>query len=154
MSDSGADPGRRRWWKYLVVAVAIGILLLAALSWYVTTDSFQAMVRQRLVSKLGRATGGRVELGSFHTVPFRFQVDVRDITIHGREPSGEAPYVHIDRAVAKVKVISTLGAELGFHSLVLEHPVIHIITYSDGTTNLPNPETKAANPAAALERLF
>jgi translocation and assembly module TamB len=154
MSDAGADLGRRRWWRYLVVAVAVGTLILGALTWYVTTNSFQAMVRQRLVAKLEQATGGRVELGSFHTVPFRFRVEVRDLTIHGRELAGEAPYVHVDRAIATVKLISTLGAELGFHSLVLEHPVLHIITYPDGTTNVPKPATNAVQTTAALERLF
>jgi len=154
MTDSGADPGRRRWYKYLVVAVAIGVVALGALAWYVTTDSFQAMVRRRLVAELERVTGGRVELGSFHTVPFRFQVEVRDLTIHGREPAGEIPYVHVDRAVARVKLISAVGAEIGFHSLVLEHPVLHIITHPDGTTNVPKPGANASDPAAALQRLF
>ena len=105
------------------------VLGLGGLAWYATTDSFQAMVRQRLVAELQRVTGGRVELGSIHTIPFRFVIDVRDLTIHGREAAGEVPYAHVDRLVAKVRLTSALGIGLGFESLVVERPVVHVILY-------------------------
>ncbi|HXY13754.1 MAG TPA: translocation/assembly module TamB domain-containing protein [Terriglobales bacterium] len=135
--------------------VAAGLLLLvSALAWYATTPSFQLVVRNRLVAELQRVTGGRVELGGFHTVPFRFEVDVRDLTIHGREVPGDVPYFHVDRLVARVKLISALGAEFGFHSVVLDRPVVHIITYFDGTTNQPAPTPATVDARAQIERLF
>ena len=106
MSEPGANPRRRRFWKYLALAALMGLLSVGLLAWYATTDSFQAMVRQRLAAELERITGGRVELGSIHTIPFRFVVDVRDLTIHGREAAGEVPYAHVDLLVAEVKLIS------------------------------------------------
>jgi translocation and assembly module TamB len=110
------------------------------------------MVRRRLVSELERITGGRVELASIHTIPFRFLVDVRDLTIHGREPVGEVPYAHVDRVVAKLNLTSALGFRLGFDSLVLERPIAHIIFYPDGTTNQPEPQVKAKD-ASTLAKL-
>jgi translocation and assembly module TamB len=156
MSDSSSEPGepRRQWWKYLLTACAAGALLLSGVAWYATTNSFQAMVRHRLVAELERVTGGRVELGGFHTIPFRFEVDVRDLTIHGREQTGEVPYAHVERLVAQVKLISVFGAEFGFHSLVLDRPVLHLITYPDGTTNQPTPKGGAVDAASQSERLF
>jgi translocation and assembly module TamB len=112
------------------------------------------MVRRRLVAELERVSGGRVELGGLHTIPFRLRVDVRDLTIHGREASGQVPLVHIDRLLARVKIISVLGAQFGFESVVLEHPVIHVITYADGTTNQPEPKVSSAAGEPAEERLF
>ncbi len=128
--------------------------MLGGLAWYVTTDSFQAMVRRRLVAELEKITGGRVELGSFHTTPLRLRVEVRDLTIHGSEKSGEVPYAHVERVVASVKVISALGFEFGFHSLILDHPVIHIVVYPDGTTNQPTPQLRVASEKTAVEQLF
>ncbi len=49
MSDN-AKPPRRRVWKYVLFLVIAGLLVLAALAWYTTTDSFQAAVHRRLVS--------------------------------------------------------------------------------------------------------
>ena len=139
MSEPGAKPGWRRFRNYLLFAGLAGAILLGVLGWYTTTDSFQSWVRHRLVAELERITGGRVELREFHTVPLHFQVEIRDLTIHGREAANEIPYGHVDRVVAQIKIISALGAEVGFSSLVLERPLVHIILYPDGTSNQPAP---------------
>jgi len=144
----------RRVWKYLLVTALILLLAFAGVAWYATTDSFQAMVRHRLVAELEKITGGRVEIGSFHTIPFRLRVEVRNITIHGRESADEVPYAHADSFVAHVKIISVLGAELGFQSLLLDHPVVHVIVYPDGSTNQPEPKVQRASDKAPVERLF
>ena len=154
MSDSGTQPRRGRLLKYLIILGGSALIFLGAFAWYVTTDSFQVMVRHRLVAELERVTGGRVDLGGFHTVPLRFQIDVRDLTIHGREQPGDVPYAHVDRLLARVKLISVLGAEFGFHTLELDHPVVHIITYADGTTNQPVPKGGTIDSKAQLQRLF
>jgi len=154
MSEPRAKPRWRRFRNYLLLAGLAGLLLLGGLSWYATTDSFQALVRRRLVAELERITGGRVDLGGIHTIPFRFQVDIRDLTIHGREAASEVPYAHVDRLVARVKLISTLGAEFGFSSVVLERPVVHIVVYSDGTTNQPAPKLKGTPGRTSIEQLL
>src|ERR1700733_9738876 len=111
---------RAKFWRsfrnsVLLAGLAI-LIVLGAGAWYVTTDSFQSLVRRRVVAELERVTGGQGNLGSIHTIPFRFQVEMRDLTIRGRESAGDVPYVHVDHIVARVKVISTLGAEFGFSS--------------------------------------
>jgi translocation and assembly module TamB len=140
----------RRFTKYLFLAGLLFALLLSIFFWYITTDSFQETVRGRLISAIERATGGRAELGSFHVVPLRFQLEVRDLTIHGREAAGEVPLIHVGSMSAVVNLSSVLGAKIAFHSLTLRHPVVHIIFYPDGTTNQPRPRQEAAN----FERLF
>ncbi len=154
MTESGAKPRRRRIWSYLLWLAVSGVVLVSALVWYSTTDSFQAMVRRRIVAELERITGGRAQVGSFHTIPFQFQIEVRDLTIHGREAANEVPYAHVDSFVAQVKVISLLSAEFGFRSIVLEHPVIHVIVYPDGTTNQPAPKGKQSSSRSPVEQVF
>jgi translocation and assembly module TamB len=154
MSEPRAKPRWRRFRNYLLLAGIAALLLLAGLSWYATTDSFQALVRRRLVAELERITGGRVDLGGIHTVPFRFQVEIRDLTVHGRESASEVPYAHVDRLVAHIKLISALGAEVGFSSLVVDHPIVHIILYPDGSTNQPAPKVKRTSAGASIDQLF
>jgi translocation and assembly module TamB len=154
MIETGATLRRRRFWKYLLILALVGVLSLAGLMWYATTDSFQAMVRRRLINELEGITGGRVELRSIHTIPFHFQVEVRDLTIHGREAAGEIPYAHVDSLVAKFKLISTLGAEFGFRSILLDHPVVHILFYPDGSTNQPKPRLRRIAQQTPSQQLF
>ncbi|HXP16455.1 MAG TPA: hypothetical protein VN868_05100, partial [Terriglobales bacterium] len=73
MKEAGEKPGRRGVWKFLLWVVLAGLTGLAGLGWYSTTESFRTLVRQRLIATLERITGGRVELASFHVVPFHFQ---------------------------------------------------------------------------------
>ncbi|MGA2348297.1 MAG: hypothetical protein ABSF93_19955, partial [Candidatus Sulfotelmatobacter sp.] len=146
---------RRRWWKYLLILSGVGLATLLAALWYITTDSFQSYVRRRIVAEVERITGGRAEAGSFHIVPFHMQVEVRNITVHGREAATDVPLVHVDSLVAHVKVISFLRTEFGFHSLTLDHPVVHIAIGPDGTTNVPTPQApQTPSERAPIERLF
>ena len=153
MSAPAARPPR--WWKFLLVIIAAGVVAILAALWYSTTDSFQAFVRRRVVAEVERITGGRAEIGSFHLVPFHMQVELRNITVHGKESPSDAPLAHADSLVAKLKVISFLRTEFGFYSVVLEHPVIHIAIGQDGATNVPalKLREKPSEPTS-IEQLF
>ena len=145
---------KARWFRrFLIGALTAFVLIVVGLVTYVRTDSFQNMVHERLVSALQQATGGRVELGRFNVVPFRLRVEAHDLTIHGKEGAHEVPYAHVDDLVAYIKIISIFEREYGFNSLTLNHPVIHIIVYPDGTTNQPEPKVKAQTQAP-LQQLF
>ncbi len=148
-SSEPVPPVRRRiLWKLFLGFCVFSLIGFALLGWYVTTDSFQQMVRRRVVASLEKMTGGRVELGELHTIPFRLRVDARNLTIHGREASDQIPFLRVDRLQAEMKIISLLSTTIGLHSLVLEHPVVHIIDYPDGTTNAPVPpgNVRSAGP--------
>ena len=148
-------PVRRRiLWRLFLSFCVFTLTAFAALSWYVTTDSFQRFVRHRVVTSLETITGGRVELGELHTIPFRLRVDARNLTIHGREAPGEVPFLRVDRLQAEMKIISILSTTIGLHSLVLDHPVVHIIAYPDGTTNAPVPQSSLSSGEGPVEQLF
>ena len=158
MSVSSAKPLRRAWRKYLLALLAVAVLLGLVSLWYINTDSFQALVRRRIVAEVERITGGRAEIGGIHTVPFRMQVELRDVTVHGAESTKEVPLVHVDHLVAFIKVGSLLRPQLGFHQVVIEHPVIHVAFYSDGSTNIPTgqirPPSNQTSVQASVEQIF
>jgi translocation and assembly module TamB len=151
------EPAARppRWWKFLLLVIAAGMVALLAALWYSTTDSFQAYVRQRVVAEVERITGGRAEIGSFHVVPFHMQVEVRNITVHGTEAATDVPLAHADSLVARLKVISFLRTEFGFYSVTLEHPLIHVAIGADGTTNVSAPKgIRTPSEKTPIEQLF
>lgn len=148
-------PQRRRiLWKLFLCFCLFSLIAFSLLGWYVTTDSFQQWARRRVVSSVEKMVGGRVELGELHTTPFRLRVDARNLTIHGREASDQIPFLHVDRLEAEMKIISLLSTTVGLHSLVLEHPVVHIIDYPDGTTNIPAPQVKLPSDEGPVEQLI
>ena len=137
--------------KSFLLTLLLVVLAIASALYYLTTDAFQQYARRRTIAELESATGGRVDLGSFRTVPLLLQVEIRDLTIHGREAASEQPYVHVDRMSAVISLSSALGGRLAFRRLTLEHPVAHIIFYADGSTNQP---AVARNNASDFEQIF
>ncbi|MGA7292685.1 MAG: translocation/assembly module TamB domain-containing protein [Terriglobales bacterium] len=142
------------FWKVFLAFCAFVLLGFAFLGWYVTTNSFQQMVRRRVITSAEKITGGRVELGELHTIPFRLRVDARNLTIHGREAPGEAPFLHVDRVQAEMKILSVLSTTVGLHELLLDHPVVHLIDYPDGTTNAPVPQETISTNEGPAEQLI
>jgi translocation and assembly module TamB len=129
-----------------------GLVFVALAVAYLDSDAFRERVRRDLVAQLEAITGGNVELKSFtwNLVHLRFDVD--GLTIHGLENSSELPYARIDHAHVVVKIVSLLGRQLRLSEFDVQHPVIHLIVFPDGSTNQPSPKMVQAEAGAA--RLF
>jgi len=144
-----------RWWKFLLIGTGLLLIALLAGFWYTTTNSFQNYVHLRMVKEIERITGGQAEFGSFHVVPFHLQAEIRNITVHGKEASTDAPLLHADSLVGQVKVISLLRTQFGFQSLILERPVVHVVVGPDGSTNIPAlRQLPAGSGPSPVEELF
>ncbi len=153
MIETAIQPVVRRWWRYLLYLTAGALVALLGLLIYVNTDSFQSLVRRRLVAEVERITGGRAEISSIHTIPFRLQAEVRGVTVHGRESAKDVPLAHADGIVARLKISSLLRSEFGFNEVILEQPVVHVEFYPDGTTNFP-PRQTPVGTGTPVEKLF
>jgi len=151
---NGLSSARRAWLKLFLRFVVFCVLALSLLGWYITTDSFQQRIRRKVIATLEDATGGRVEIGQIHTVPLQFRIDIRNLTIHGREAPDQLPYLHVDRAQVEAKIISVFSREVGLHSLMLDRPVAHIVVNPDGSTNQPTPVVQNASSQTPIARLF
>jgi len=150
--EPSAPQRRRILWKLFLGFCVFSVAGFALLAWYVSTDSFQQLVRRRVVASAEKITGGRVELGELHTIPFRLRVDARNLTIHGHEAPDEAPLLHVDRVQVEIKIISLLTTTIGMHSLELDHPVVHVIVNPDGTTNVPPLPVSGSSTSTSPER--
>jgi translocation and assembly module TamB len=148
------SPRKRR---PVLVTLGLLVLLLAGViggaCWYATTPRFENLVRQRVVFTLEAATGGRVELGSFHWRLRYLEFEASNLTIHGLEGPGEVPYAHLDRLMVRAKIISLFRARIGLNLLQGEHPVFHLIVYPDGSTNQPHPKV-ARTGGSTVDTLF
>jgi translocation and assembly module TamB len=145
---------RRRWGRiFFLVAGGVVFALAVAGGWYTTTDRFHRWLHSRVVTALQDATGGRVELGGFHMIPFRLQMEGRDLTVHGTEKAGSIPFGHADAVVVEVQLIPLLGGQVALNRMTLEHPVVRVEFAADGTSNIPAPKGPA-DPRPAPEQLF
>jgi translocation and assembly module TamB len=128
--------------------------MVAALTLWVHSAQFQNMVRHRLAAQLQNATGGRVEIASFHWRPLRLVADARGIIIHGDEAPSEAPYARIERLQVSLSILGIWSPRILLRNLEIARPQIHLIFYPDGATNQPHPAKPLNAKHTALETLF
>jgi len=150
MNETAQSRPKRRWVHYVALSVVTLVALLLAI-WYLTSARFQERMRHKVVAELEQMTGAHAELKSFRWSLWRQEFEGRDLTLHGLESSDQVPYVHADRLLVRLKVLSLLRRQIGIRRLELERPVVHIIVYPDGSTNQPGPRMKVTGEAVAGE---
>src|SRR5882672_4574532 len=137
-------PKKRKFRRTKIIGVIL-LGLLAGLAIYLNSDSFRETVRGKVVAELERMTGGKVEIQSFDWKLSQLQFEVRGLTIHGREAAGELPYAHADRVSVGLTIISFFSRKVALRQVAIDHVVVHLMVYPDGTTNQPVP--KGGGPA-------
>ncbi|MGC9159739.1 MAG: hypothetical protein ACP5FH_12210, partial [Terracidiphilus sp.] len=144
---------RRFFFRHLPLSVAGGVVLLAALLtglyFWASSASFEDFVRARMVHALESATGGRVEIASFHWNLLHLEAEADGLVLHGREAAGEAPYAQIGRLRAQISILGFWSPRIRLNDLVIFRPQLHLIVYPDGSTNQPQPRhpRKPGEPA-------
>src|SRR5437868_10217807 len=71
--------------------VALIVILILAGVIIVQTQWFRDTVRNKIISSVEQATGGRTEIGSFSFDWTHLRAVVRDFVLHGTEPATSAP---------------------------------------------------------------
>ncbi|MGB9291304.1 MAG: translocation/assembly module TamB domain-containing protein, partial [Terracidiphilus sp.] len=149
---------RRFFLRHLPLTAAAAVILLVLLAvgayFIASSSAFENEVRQRLIVQIENATGGRVQIASFHWHLLRLEAEADGVVIHGLEDPGEAPYAKIDRLRAQVSIFGVFSPHILLRDLQIERPRFHLIVYPDGSTNQPQPRKRNRPGKPVLETLF
>lgn len=140
----------RLWLLGVVALVLIGGGLALAL--YLRSPQFNDLVRQKVVSSIENATGGRVDLGSFRWNLSRLEFEATNLTLHGLEPSTAAPLAQVAAIRVRAHLVSLLQKRVDLTYVGLDRPQINLIVGPDGKTNLPEPKAQSASDP--VQQLF
>ncbi|HZQ50682.1 MAG TPA: translocation/assembly module TamB domain-containing protein [Bryobacteraceae bacterium] len=127
----------RRFAKPLLITACAVLLLAAAAVLVLRTNWFQQRLRESIVASLERATGGRVEIGSFSYNWSGLSAELKNVVIHGTEPLSEPPLFQAQSIRIGLEVRSLLKREADLARLVIDTPKIDVRIHPDGTTNIP-----------------
>jgi translocation and assembly module TamB len=117
------------------------VALLCGLAGFLVVRSgwFRELVRQRIISEVEAATGGRVEIGNFSFKWETLVATISPLILHGTEKASEAPLLRVESVSLGLRVISMLERKVDLVSLRVDEPHLRIVIYPDGTDNLPTP---------------
>jgi translocation and assembly module TamB len=149
---------RRFFLRHLPLSVA-GILILLSVTtiglyFAASSAAFENFIRRQMVLNLETATGGRVEIASFHWHLLTQEAEADGLVIHGLEAPGEAPYAQAERVRVRFSVLGILSPRIQLNALEILKPKFHLIVYPDGSTNQPHPRKPKPSGESALDKFF
>ena len=149
---------RRFFLRHLPLTVVSLLVLLTlvcgCLYLVMSSERFQGLVRERLIAQLEQATGGRVEIAAFHWQLLQLEADAEGLVIHGRELPSEPPLGQVERLRARLSLLGLWSPSVKLRYLEIVHPVLHLIFYADGTTNVPKPRAPRKSSARPVDTFF
>ena len=124
--------------RKLLLALLTFLVMLLLWGGFLWRSGWMAdKLRARAVAEIERTTGARATFGNFDWDWQRGVVRLKDITIHGKESAGDPPFVQVAEAEITLKILSVVNPHVDLRAVRLRSPRIFIVTYPDGSTNLP-----------------
>ena len=123
----------------LVLVVLVAAILISRSGW------FKDKVRERIISEVERATGGRVEARRFDYKWTALTAEVDGFVLHGTEAADAPPLFRAGKVEVGLKILSVLQKKIDIASVAIDRPELHIIVTPDGKTNFPTPKQVRAH---------
>lgn len=132
----------RKWLKIAGAVVAAIVVICVAAVLVVRSKAFHRFVLSQIVTRAEKATGSKVAIADFTFDWSKLRLGFDDIVIQGAEPPGVQPLLAVSHASVTIKIISLLERKFELASLVIDHPVVHLVVNAAGETNIPHPPSK------------
>ena len=132
----------------LVILLAVTLIVVARSGW------FREQVRQRIVAEAEKATGGRIEIGSFELQWRTLTARVNGFVIHGTEPPGSPPLLRARSITIRLKILSALKRAVDLQSVDVEQPQVYLIINPDGATNIPQPKVPRTSNKSPVQTIL
>ncbi len=133
-----------KWTAWILGGIAVALLVFAAtVVAVVRSPWFYNRVRSSIVETVETATGGRVELASFHFDWHNLRAEVRGFVLHGTEPADKPPLLRAESVAVGLKIVSLFKRQVDIASLDVAAPEVYLIVKADGSTNIPQPKVPA-----------
>jgi len=149
---------RRRKWRWLRhVAWVLGakiVVIVTGVAIFFGSGVGNPLLTRLLVSRLEKATGGRVELRSLSIRWFAMQATIKGLVIHGKEPAGTEPLFTAEEVQAGLRIDSFWGRRISLGELVVQKPHAHVLVEKNGNTNLPTPQRATSANKPLRDSLF
>jgi len=135
--------------QILVAAAILAAICSVTLLLVVRSGWFRELVRQRIVTEIESATGGRVEVGNFSFKWETLVARVSPLVLHGTEPASDTPLLRVESVSIGLRIISMLERKFDLSSVTLDQPRLRIVVYRDGSNNLPSPTGRSSGKSWA-----
>jgi translocation and assembly module TamB len=114
----------------IVLLAVAGVLLFR-------TRAFQRFLLGRVEQAASAALGTQVHVDGLDLRLSDLSADLRGITIRGNQANMREPLLYVRHLELNFKIISVLRLQWNLNSVIIDHPVVHIVAGENGKTNIP-----------------
>ncbi|HUJ82521.1 MAG TPA: hypothetical protein VLW83_11610, partial [Candidatus Acidoferrales bacterium] len=143
-----------RWKHFFHVAWVTALITAVVLLFIWDTGLANLWLRRYAVGQIEKATGARVELGTFRLRLWGLHLELDNLTLHGLEDRGMPPLFHADKIRATVRIVSFFSRKYALDELILDKPEAGIRFGTDGKSNVPSPAHARGTQKPWREQLF
>ena len=143
----------RRRTKFALWVLGLMLLLAGGLSWFTSSGYIDRYVLERAVLEVEKSIGAKLVIGKLKIDVWGGRAVMEDVILRGKEAAGEQPLFSAKQIQIQAGLASLSASRVDLRGLLIKEPVIHLVTYPDGTTNIPGPKTRNSN-RGALETLI
>src|SRR5688572_20252032 len=123
------SPKPRRWLRRIGIVFGVLILLLVV-AYFVGTSEWA--LKSVILPRASKAINGNVTVESASISPFS-AVHLRGLKV---ETKGTEPLMTAQEVRARYSLMDIIKGNINVSEVLIESPVINLVTFPDGTTNL------------------
>src|SRR6266849_3816816 len=131
--------------------LVVAAILLAALLFAVPPLIDVNRYRGQVISYLQQKTGKQIEIGRLGLTLFPLSIQVDGFGVINPPLFPRGYVVHVGRIDAGLDAAALLHRQVVIKSLVLDNPVIHLISDPDGPWNFENPNAESSQYVFPLQ---
>ncbi len=143
----------RRRTKLILSALALLLTLAGGLSWFLNSGAIDRYVVERAILEVEKSIGARLIIGKIKIDVWGGRAVLEDITLRGKEAASEEPLFSAKQIQIQAGLASLSASRVDLRGLLVKEPKFHLVTYPDGTTNIPGPKIRT-NDRGALETII
>jgi translocation and assembly module TamB len=132
----------------LVLIVVAGLTLIVVLD---HSRSFRQNILARVERNLAESTGAKIEIRDFDLHLASLTLDLYGLIVRGREADQSRPLLQADHVEAGVRIDSFLRRAWHLTSVVIDHPVMHLVVNQAGENNLPQAQKKSTSQTSIFD---
>src|SRR5713226_514501 len=137
---------RKRLMSWILGSIVALLVLVALAGFFILrSNAFHQYVLAKVVQKAEEATGGQVQIQSFDFRWRNLTADVYGLIIRGTEKDPNHPLLAVDKLLVNIKIVSALQRKVDLSEIIIQHPVIHLISDNNGRSNIPQPKVPTKN---------
>jgi translocation and assembly module TamB len=123
-------------WVFGVLATLL-LLIVVAGYFFLKSEAVNQFARRKIGEKVQQSTGALTTIGRLDFSLSTLTAHLYNITLRGREDSGQPALLSIDEITVSLRIQSVLQRKASLSQLIVKHPVAHIRVSSQGMSNLP-----------------